>query len=233
MRRNDRDQQDDQARNWQYDSRDHRQQDLTGDFERHYQQRHHPRDGNDNFYRNAAYERDADYDRARSYRHQDEDVERNYHQNTRGERDALGDIRQGYGYSSFGGAPDSGRMHNPAGEMQRERRAQQEQRLNSQRPGGYSGSGFGGANYSAHGSFGGSSDYGAMSGSGGNARHESSSSGYGGDQRNFSHDNNRAAYKGNQHDYTDSFEEHYRRRNPNRDAHRDADKGKHNKWFNW
>lgn len=47
------------------------------------------------------------------------------------------------------------------------------------RMGGYSGSGFGGSNYSSHGSFSGNSAYGSMSGGGGNVGWGASSSGYG------------------------------------------------------
>lgn len=47
------------------------------------------------------------------------------------------------------------------------------------RMGGYSGSGFGGSNYSSHGSFSGNSEYGSMSGGGGNMSWGASSSGYG------------------------------------------------------
>jgi hypothetical protein len=49
----------------------------------------------------------------------------------------------------------------------------------SKRTGGYSGSGFGGSNYSAHGSYGGGNQYGSMSGGGGNMGLYSSKSGYG------------------------------------------------------
>ncbi|WP_439883518.1 hypothetical protein ACSX1A_10155 [Pontibacter sp. MBLB2868] len=120
---------------------------------------------------------DRNSDRFRSYRDHDYEMEQDYYDNVQGERHNLDDIRQGYGYSSFGGSSD---RYDEGRRMERERNAQRQQGYGSDRMGGYSGSRFGGANYSSHGSFGGSPDYGAMSGGGGNADDYVSSSGYGG-----------------------------------------------------
>ena len=150
-----------------------------GDLNRQSERQHRGRDS-DSFYRDSAYERDDDNSRFRNYRSRDDDMERNYYENTRGDRGMLGDVRQGYGISSFGGSSD---RYNTANDMQRERNAQFEQGYGTGRMSGYSGSRFGGSNYSATGDFGGSSDYGSMSGSGGNTDDYVSSSGYGGGYR--------------------------------------------------
>jgi len=165
---------------------------LKQQFERDYRSSHHD---NGNFYRDAAYERDNsnrrddsggrghesgrnnDSDRFRNYRSRDYDMEQNYYGNTRGDRGTLGDVRQGYGISSFAGTSD---RYNTASDRQRERNNQFEQGYGTGRMSGYSGSAFGGSNYSANGDFGGSSGYGSMSGSGGNMDDYVSSSGYGG-----------------------------------------------------
>ncbi|MCX2740288.1 hypothetical protein [Pontibacter anaerobius] len=144
-----------------------------GDFGREHQDRYshgnNPHDFRDR--------RDFDANRFQNYRSRDYDMEDNYYDNTSNRRHDLGDIRQGYGISSFEGSSD--RYDDMRG-MQRERRAQQEQGYGSGRLSGYSGSRFGGANYSAHGEFGGGSGYGSMSGGGGNMDDSVSSSGYGG-----------------------------------------------------
>ncbi|GAA4425142.1 hypothetical protein GCM10023188_05830 [Pontibacter saemangeumensis] len=151
--------------------------DLKQQFEREYRDSHREARDSDNFYRDSGYERDDDNSRFRNYRSRDYDMERNYYENTRGDRGTLSDVRQGYGISSFGGTSD---RYNTANDMQRERNAQFEQGYGTGRMSGYSGSRFGGSNYSATGDFGGSADYGAMSGSGGNQENYVSSSGYGG-----------------------------------------------------
>lgn len=144
-----------------------------GDFGRQYQDRY--RNGNNpHSFRDR---RDFDANRFRTYPRRDHDVEDVYGESTRRSRHELSTIRQGYGIPSMDRRDEeSERVH----QMQRERRAQQEQGYGSGRLSGYSGSRFGGANYSAHGDFGGSSHYGAMSGTGGNMEHTVSSSGYGG-----------------------------------------------------
>lgn len=161
------------------DNRENRySRDLNQEFEREHQSSHQNIvNDSGNFYRDSAYERDHDNSRFQNYRSHDYDMERNYYENPRGNQDNLGDIRQGYGISSFGGTSD---RYNTANDMQRERNAQFEQGYGSGRMSGYSGSRFGGSNYSATGNFGGSSDYGSMSGSGGNIDDYVSSSGYGG-----------------------------------------------------
>lgn len=170
--------------------------DLNNQFEREYRNSRGHGNDSDNFYRDSAYEHDYDNSRFRSdsrrdynagrrsdrddfrnYRSRDYDMERNYYDNTRGDRGMLGDVRQGYGISGFGGTSD---RYDTASEMQREQNAQFEQGYGTGRMSGYSGAAFGGANYSAKGDFGGSSHYGSMSGSGGNMDDYASSSGYGG-----------------------------------------------------
>ncbi|WP_266206076.1 hypothetical protein [Pontibacter kalidii] len=150
-----------------------------GDFGREYQDRY--RDGNNP--RDFRDRRDFDANRFQNYRSRDYDLEDNYNENTRGRHHELGNIRQGYGFSSFGS--NTGR-HDEMRNMERERRAQQEQGYGSGRMSGYSGSRFGGANYSAHGDFGGSSRYGSMSGDSGNVDDYVSMSGYGGGHSNDS-----------------------------------------------
>lgn len=150
------------------DRDDRRGRELKQQFEREYKRDHNDSSsyGNDRF---------SDSDRSREYRNRDYDMERNYYSNTRGDGGNLGDVRQGYGISSFTGTSD---RYNNLSDMERNRN-QDEQGYGTGRLGGYSGSRFGGANYSAHGDFGGSSDYGSMSGSGGNMDNLTSSSGYG------------------------------------------------------
>jgi hypothetical protein len=150
-----------------------------GDFGREHQDRY--RDGNNP--RDFRDRRDFDANRFQNYRSRDYDLEDTYNESTRGHRHELSDVRQGYGIPSFGNS--SGR-HEEVRDMQRERRAQQEQGYGSGRMSGYSGSRFGGANYSAHGDFGGSDRYNAMSGGGGNMERTVSASGYGGGHSNAS-----------------------------------------------
>ncbi|TPE46385.1 hypothetical protein [Pontibacter mangrovi] len=149
-----------------------------GDFGRDYQNRY--RNGNNA--QDFRDRRDFDTHRFENYPSRDHDMEDNYYSHSRRRSHDLDDIRQGYGYSSFGSS--AGPEHHRREGMERERRAQQG--YGTGRMGGYSGSAFGGANYSAHGSFGGAPEYGAMSGGGGNARHDVSSSGYGGGHSNAS-----------------------------------------------
>lgn len=153
-----------------FDRDDRRGRELKQQFEREYR-----RDHNDNYSRNSDNDRFSDRDRSSDYRSRDYDMERNYYSSTRGDGANLGDVRQGYGISSFTGTSD---RYNTLSDMERNRN-QREQGYGTGRLGGYSGSRFGGANYSAHGDFGGSSDYGSMSGSGGNMDRLTSSSGYG------------------------------------------------------
>ncbi|PRY09748.1 hypothetical protein CLV24_11887 [Pontibacter ummariensis] len=127
----------------------------------------------------GPYNQNKGRSRSQSYRSRDYDMERDYYENTRRDRHELGDIRQAHGYMSFSDNNLSSSGGNEDLEdMQRERRARYEQGYGSGRLGGYSGSAFGGANYSAHGDFGGSPDYGSMSGSGGNADDYASPSNY-------------------------------------------------------
>jgi hypothetical protein len=151
---------------------DRQEGDFTPQFKREYQ-RHHQDEDRSDFGRNRYA---SDRDNFQSYRSRDYDMERNYNDNTRGRQGDLGNIRQGYGISDFGGTSD---RYNTVGDMQRERNAQQQQGYGSGRMSGYSGSRFGGSNYSTHGEFGGSERYGSMSGGGGNIDDYVSSSGYG------------------------------------------------------
>ncbi|WP_276496400.1 hypothetical protein [Pontibacter litorisediminis] len=162
------------------DAYDFNRDTRDGDFGKEHQERY--RHGNNpQDFRNR---RDFDANRFQNYPSRDHDMEDNYYDNTRGRQRELGNIRQGYGFPSFGDSADSykGDMRH----MQRERRAQQEQGYGSGRMSGYSGAAFGGSNYSAHGDFGGSSHYGSMSGGGGHMDDTVSSSGYGGGHSNNS-----------------------------------------------
>ena len=131
----------------------------------------------------------SDRDRNEDYRRHYHSLEQNYYDNTQGQHHNLDNIRQGYGYSSF----ESGNNENLrdsgeeiANRMRRDRERLQQQGYGSGRMSGYSGSAFGGSNYSSHGDFGGSSDYGAMSGDDGNVEDYVSMSGYGGGQGSIS-----------------------------------------------
>ncbi|AKD05173.1 hypothetical protein POKO110462_22240 [Pontibacter korlensis] len=159
-------------RNFDRDTRD-------GDFGREHQDRY--RHGNNpHDFRNR---RDFDANRFENYPRRDHDMEDNYYENTRRDSHSLSNIRQGYGFSSFDDSSDPG---NDMENMRRERGALQDQGYGSGRLSGYSGSGFGGANYSSHGDFGGSPQYGSMSGDRGNINTYVSSSGYGGGHSNAS-----------------------------------------------
>ncbi|GHA55143.1 hypothetical protein [Pontibacter akesuensis] len=129
-----------------------------------------------------------DNNRFQDYRSRDYDMERNYRDNTRGQQGRLGDIRQGYGISSFD--QNSDRYGSGMNNMQRERNSQMHQGYGSGRMSGYSGSRFGGSNYSSDGDFGGSSNYDSMSGTDGNMDRYVSTSGYGGG------DNDNSGYGG-------------------------------------
>ncbi|GAB3199400.1 hypothetical protein ABID22_002326 [Pontibacter aydingkolensis] len=133
--------------------------------------RYYDNPANSNYH--SGYQPDGD----RDYRQQDYDMERNYYRNVGNKPHDLDNIRQGYGMSSFGNAHNE---YNELENMERERNQLQRQGYGAGRMGGYSGSAFGGANYSSHGDFGGSEAYGSMSGHGGNADRFVSSSGYGG-----------------------------------------------------
>lgn len=146
-------------------------QEFEKDYRRHRNERY---SDNDRF---------SDSDRSSDYRNRDYDMERNYYDNTRGNRGELGDIRQGYGMSGFTGTSD---RYDNMSEMQRNRSAQNEQGYGSGTIGGYSGSRYGGSNYSARGDFGGSSGYGSMSGGGGDMDDLSNSSGYGSSSSSYS-----------------------------------------------
>ncbi|GAB3527922.1 hypothetical protein GCM10027443_04990 [Pontibacter brevis] len=155
-------------RNDRYDREERPGRELKQQFEREYQSHH-----NDRYADNARF---GDRDSSRDYRNRDYDMERNYYSNTRGDRGTLGNVRQGYGISGFSGTSD---RYDRINDMQRNRSAQNDQGYGSGTIGGYSGSRYGGSNYSAHGDFGGSSNYGSMSGSGGDMDNLSNSSGYG------------------------------------------------------
>ncbi|MBB6611706.1 hypothetical protein H7F15_11710 [Pontibacter sp. Tf4] len=144
-------------RDWDRSSRD-------GDFGRDYENR----------FRNSR-DRDADY---RRHHH---DLEEDYYQQTQRSGPDLSTIRQGYGITGFGSEgryTDTG--EDIAERMRRDRERLQREGYGSGRMGGYSGSAFGGSNYSAHGDFSGASDYGSMSGDRGNVDDYTSMSGYGG-----------------------------------------------------
>ncbi|WP_162425721.1 hypothetical protein [Pontibacter pudoricolor] len=123
----------------------------------------------------------TDRDRNEEYRRRNHEMNDNYYSNTHGEDDNLSTIRQGYGIAGFG---NEGRFTDTgediAQRMRRDRERLHDQGYGSGRTSGYSGSAFGGSNYSAHGDFGGSSRYGSMSGGEGNVEDYVSMSGYGG-----------------------------------------------------
>ena len=144
------------SRNWA-----HRDENLREEFE--------------NRYRRSPGHTQAWNDEGR-YRQQDYHMEQDYYDSV-GNRRQLENVRQGYGFPGFGRSSED---ENYMDEMKRERESRQRQGYGSGRLGGYSGSAFGGANYSAHGDFGGAPHYGSMSGYGGNADDYVSSSGYGG-----------------------------------------------------
>jgi len=98
--------------------------------------------------RDFGHRRDSDSERFRDYHRRDREMEQHYYQNTRGEHHSLGNIRQGYGFSSF---EDAANQAGELDEMRREREALRQQGYGSGRLRGYSGAGFGGANYSVHG----------------------------------------------------------------------------------
>ncbi|MBF9254449.1 hypothetical protein I2I11_14185 [Pontibacter sp. 172403-2] len=157
-----------------------------------------PADRDREDYGRAYDHRDRDHtfdsDRFRNYQRRDYDMENRYYENMRGNQDNLSDIRQRYGVSSYKGSGygyDSDRN----GNWQQQRRHSQ-QGYGSGRMGGYSGSAFGGANYSAHGDFGGSPEYGNMSGGGGNLNDDASSSGYGSGYQEDDNAGNYNTYRG-------------------------------------
>ncbi|MBC5992330.1 hypothetical protein [Pontibacter cellulosilyticus] len=152
----------------------------NSDWDNNYQSSHYSRDRHRDS--EGRYEgggsRHYRHDDDQNYRHRDYDMERDYYSHVGNSHHDLDNIRQGYGIPSFGNSSDS--RYSEIEEMKRERDSQRMQGYGSGRLGGYSGSAFGGSNYSSHGDFGGSSEYGAMSGYGGNSDHDVSSSGYGG-----------------------------------------------------
>ncbi|WP_162053157.1 hypothetical protein [Pontibacter pamirensis] len=171
----DRDNRYDYDPNNRYDRNDRPGRELKQEFERDYR-----RQRNDRYSDNDRF---SGSDRTSDYRNRDYDMERNYYENTRGNRGELGDIRQGYGMSGFTGTSD---RYDTMNDMERNRSAQNELGYGSGTIGGYSGSRYGGSNYSAHGDFGGSSNYGSMSGSGGDMDDLSNSSGYGSSSTSYS-----------------------------------------------
>jgi hypothetical protein len=146
-------------------------------FEREYQDEYRGRQNN------HPYKANDDY------KYRDYNMERDYHNKVRRDSHELDNIRQGYGYPAF---RNESTYQNDIEQMERERNAQYQQGYGSGRLSGYSGSRFGGSNYSAHGDFGSGPDYGSMSGKGGNTERYVSSSGYGGgnslDSRGFEND---------------------------------------------
>ncbi|MER2997534.1 hypothetical protein [Pontibacter populi] len=136
----------------------------------------------------------TDRDRNEEYRRRNQDMRDNYNRNVKGDTGGLSNIRQSYGISGFGSQgrfTDTG--EDIAQRMRRDRDRLHDQGYGSGRISGYSGSAFGGSNYSAHGDFSGSSDYGAMSGGEGNVEDYVSMSGYGGGRGNFSGSSGRDA----------------------------------------
>ncbi|WP_299823200.1 hypothetical protein [uncultured Pontibacter sp.] len=137
------------------------------------------------------------YEPPHRYRNQDYEMERNYHNNEGSGQQSMRNMRQEYEIPQFNSASHG---HSPLHDMEREPRDQRKQGYGSGRMSGYSGSAFGGANYSSHGGFGGADRYGAMSGYGGNAANYVSSSGYGGGgngphpERGFDYPNTDAPY---------------------------------------
>ncbi|WP_147383156.1 hypothetical protein [Pontibacter oryzae] len=172
--------------------RNTRDGDFGREYENRYRHRQHPQD-----YRNR---RDFDAHRFEDYDRHANELNANYNRNTHISEPYLSDIRQGYGIPEFrrlGSEP-----HNRLDDMERERRAQQQQAYNTGRPGGYSGAAYGGSNYSTHGDFGGAPGNGAMSGAGGNSENYTSSSGYGGGHGSPSiHDSNAHRRQEHPHNY--------------------------------
>ncbi|MBC5772678.1 hypothetical protein H8S95_01270 [Pontibacter sp. KCTC 32443] len=148
-------------RDWDRSSRD-------GDFGRDYENRYR-----------STHDRDEEY-RRRSY-----GTDRNYSDN-QSNRYTSDDLRRGYGVSRLGGYGSRYDDTDYVARMERDREILQQQGYGSGRTSGYSGSAFGGSNYSSHGGFGGSSGYNNMSGGGGNADDYVSMSGYGGGRGNIS-----------------------------------------------
>ena len=171
-------------------------------------------------YGRAFDHRDRDHtfdsDRFRNYQRRDYDMENRYYENMRGNQNNLSDIRQGYGVGSTGGSGygyDSDRNGN-----RQQQHRQQQQGYGSGKMGGYSGSAFGGANYSAHGDFGGSPEYGNMSSGGGNLNDSASSSGYGSPNQGSRNSSNYNTYRSNegQNKYSGSYDRGgYRNYDPN------------------
>ncbi|WP_347156770.1 hypothetical protein [Pontibacter chitinilyticus] len=127
-----------------------------------------------------AYDhRDLDHgsasDHFRNASRRDYDMENSYYENLRAEQPHKYGNRQRYDNNGSGYGYDSDRN----GNRQERHQQHRQQGYDAGKYGGYSGAAFGGANYSAHGSFGGSPEYGAMSGGGGNENNGASSSGYG------------------------------------------------------
>ncbi|HEY4652494.1 MAG TPA: hypothetical protein VIG72_13815 [Pontibacter sp.] len=159
---------DENRRDWDRNSRD-------GDFGRDYENRFR-----------SSRDRDQDY---RRHYHALEDE---YDRSVQGNGPGMSTIRQGYGIASFEGRDrftDTG--EDIAQRMRRDRERLQQQGYGSGQMGGYSGSAFGGSNYSSHGDFGGASNYGSMSGGGGNVDEYVSMSGYGGDRGSISNNHDR------------------------------------------
>jgi hypothetical protein len=146
------------------------------------------------------------------YRRHDSEMEHNYYRYAQGDHHRLDDIRQGYGYSSFERDHD---RNDEVSRMKRERANQPDLGYGSGIMGGYSGSSFGGSNYSVHGSFGGSPDYGSMSGYGGNANNMLSSSGYGGGH--LGHNTDDQYYRGSNR--SDNYSQQHVQRPEHRDWH--------------
>ncbi|MCC9168603.1 hypothetical protein [Pontibacter harenae] len=113
---------------------------LKREFERDFQNsRGYNRDGEAE--RNQDYQDYQDRDRFDDYRSRDYDMEHNYYDNLRGDQGRLGDIRQGYGISSFDGTSD---RYNTLNSMQRERNAQENQAYLSGRRDGFRSTRYGG-----------------------------------------------------------------------------------------
>lgn len=133
----------------------------------------------------------TDRDRNDEYRNRDYTMERDYYKNMQNSTNDMSNIRQGYGVPSFSSDSYQQTSDDIARRMQRDRDRLRKLSNSGNQDSGYSGSRFGGSNYSAHGDFGGSSEYSAMSGDRGNVDDYTSMSGYGGGYGSTQHSSGR------------------------------------------
>lgn len=171
-------------RNWDRSSRD-------GDYGRDYENRFR-----------------TDRDRNREYySHHHDPEEKSYNVNDQRERN-YNTGRQQHNFRDRGSDADryANTVDNVEQRMRYDRARLQQQGYGSGQMSGYSGSAFGGSNYSSHGDFGGSNAYGAMSGGGGNTDDYISMSGYGGDRGNISNNRDRGTPNYGNRNYTQRFD---------------------------